>query len=152
MAIEVGKRTAPAHWASYLINGDASGFEYSNTPDDKAGDRDQAQCDAWTERLAKDGWRVISTEDEAEPTFTHSNDAGTLAGDVLTYILHREHEPESGYTHCACRDCFETVVSDDMRHPDMCDECEESGCEPDSECQRSDAYGVDDAIDTSDET
>jgi hypothetical protein len=42
--------------------------------------------------------------------------------------------PMSGYTHCACRDCMETVMSDDMAHPDLCSDCEEAGCEPDSEC------------------
>lgn len=41
----------------------------------------------------------------------------------------------SGYTHCACRDCFEIVVSNDMEQPDFCDECVEAGCESDSECQ-----------------
>jgi hypothetical protein len=41
---------------------------------------------------------------------------------------------ESGYTHCACRDCMNEVVSDDMAHPDLCSDCEEAGCEPDSEC------------------
>ncbi len=34
--------TAPSHWASYLINGDASGLE----PDEKTA------CDAWIEREA----------------------------------------------------------------------------------------------------
>lgn len=46
----------------------------------------------------------------------------------------------SGYTHCACRDCFEIVVSNDMSNPDMCSECEEAGCEEDAECKREDAY------------
>lgn len=49
----------------------------------------------------------------------------------------------SGYTYCACRDCFETVVSADINVPDFCDECEKSGCELDKECQREDAYGMD---------
>ena len=44
--------------------------------------------------------------------------------------------PTSGYTHCACRDCFETLVSNDMANPDMCDDCEAHQCEPDSECSR----------------
>lgn len=48
----------------------------------------------------------------------------------------------SGYTQCACRDCFEIVVSNDMAHPDFCEGCREAGCEPDQECQRPDAYGV----------
>ena len=42
----------------------------------------------------------------------------------------------SGYTHCACGGCFETVVSDDMDHPDLCDECTEAGCDSGStECR-----------------
>lgn len=43
---------------------------------------------------------------------------------------------ESGYTDCACRDCFEIAVSDDMAKPDLCNECEEAGCDADgkSEC------------------
>ncbi len=44
----------------------------------------------------------------------------------------------SGYTHCACRDCFEIVVSDDEDNPDFCDECQEAGCEHDEECSRED--------------
>ena len=46
----------------------------------------------------------------------------------------------SGYTHCACRDCFETVVSDEESRPDFCDDCETAGCEPDSECQALDTW------------
>ena len=38
----------------------------------------------------------------------------------------------SGYTHCACRDCFEIVVSDDTSKPDYCEDCIEAGC---NECQ-----------------
>lgn len=40
----------------------------------------------------------------------------------------------SGYTSCKCRDCMEIAVSDDMNNPDFCWECEETGCEKDSEC------------------
>ena len=42
----------------------------------------------------------------------------------------------SGYTDCACGGCFETVVSNDVARPDLCDDCLEAGCEgPDSlEC------------------
>jgi hypothetical protein len=64
---------------------------------------------------------------------------------------------ESGYAHCRCRDCGETIiVSDGKRHragtnkPEdaYCDGCLDSGC-PDyqgvdgmsQECQRVDAYG-----------
>lgn len=51
----------------------------------------------------------------------------------------------SGYTNCACRDCFDVTVSDDMDEPELCSECEEAGCdcEGGSECCRDDAYGCD---------
>ena len=48
---------------------------------------------------------------------------------------------QSGYTGCKCRDCFEIAISDDTDNPDMCWECEESGCDPDEECQAPGAYG-----------
>jgi len=43
----------------------------------------------------------------------------------------------SGYTSCACRDCFETAISNDVSSPDLCHECEEHGCDEDglSECE-----------------
>lgn len=88
MPIEVEKVTAPAQWAAYLINGDASGFDYYDTPSDDAGTRDREVCDAWCAELAKDGWRVTSVE--GEPHFAQDNDAGTLACDVLRYTLVRE--------------------------------------------------------------
>lgn len=46
----------------------------------------------------------------------------------------------SGYTQCACRDCFEIAISDDENVPAFCWECEEAGCEHDEECRREDAY------------
>ena len=49
----------------------------------------------------------------------------------------------SGYTECACPDCFDISISDDMRAPELCAECEEAGCDGDGECRRTDAYGVD---------
>src|SRR5262245_26186536 len=61
---------------------------------------------------------------------------------------------QSGYTPCACRDCFDTAISSDMRKPDLCHDCEQAGClkshskefatarPHERECQRSDAYGV----------
>ena len=57
---------------------------------------------------------------------------------------------KSGYTDCACRDCFDIAVSDDMSKPDLCSDCEEAGCDATgkSECERDDAYGgeeIDDA-------
>lgn len=54
----------------------------------------------------------------------------------------------SGYTHCACGDCFDVTVSADMSEPELCAACDEAGCEPSApgdatECQRPDAYGAD---------
>ena len=47
----------------------------------------------------------------------------------------------SGYTNCACRDCMEISISDDITKPEMCWECKEAGCEPGKECQAPGAYG-----------
>lgn len=47
----------------------------------------------------------------------------------------------SGYTDCACRDCFEITISNDTSKPEMCDACKEAGCEPDKECCAPGAYG-----------
>ena len=42
----------------------------------------------------------------------------------------------SGYTYCACRDCFNITVSSDMSKPELCSECEEHDCDGEgaSEC------------------
>lgn len=62
----------------------------------------------------------------------------------------------SGYTYCACRDCFDETVSSDDSKPELCELCEDAGCtayrepkhvEPattgtEYECQRGDAYGL----------
>lgn len=37
--------------------------------------------------------------------------------------------PKSGYTSCACRDCFEIAVSNDMENLAYCWACTEAGCE-----------------------
>jgi hypothetical protein len=62
----------PAYWASYLINGDASGLE----------EEDQRACDAWLAR--NPGGSCV---DCGESYFSHRNDAGTLAGDVAEYTF-----------------------------------------------------------------
>lgn len=83
--IEVGEEVGPAYWASALVNGDESGMDEREIP----------IMEAWVERLARDGWRVVSTKDDEEPWFTwnyrlHSGDyAGPAGGDVITYIVHR---------------------------------------------------------------
>lgn len=62
----------------------------------------------------------------------------------------------ASYHHCKCRDCFEIVcgsVDSDGYALDYCDDCEIAGCPEDeradghhdTECQRADAYGAEDA-------
>lgn len=67
----------PAFWASYLVNGDASGL----TADEKA------RADAW---LARESVRVVSTADDTE-WFTNALDiyapeCGYRAGSAITYL------------------------------------------------------------------
>ena len=58
----------------------------------------------------------------------------------------------SGYTHCACRDCFDDTISSNVRDPELCSMCEDSDCAREvdggGECQRDDAYGVHDHADS----
>ena len=68
----------PAYWASYLINGDASGLD----------DDEQAACDKWLSR--NPGAEIVDCS--SEQFFSHSNDAGTLPGDCLEYTA-IYHEP-----------------------------------------------------------
>ena len=91
---------------------------------------------------------VIIVEAEDEPGArlacyeTHNHIHGGPDGIWVKEILPEPPapEPSSGYTPCACRDCMDTVVSNDMGDPDMCSECEEAGCDRDGECLRADAY------------
>lgn len=61
----------------------------------------------------------------------------------------------SGYTDCACRDCMDVTVSSDTSNAELCEACQEAGCErwrttetsmstwygSSHDCQRDDAYG-----------
>jgi hypothetical protein len=49
----------------------------------------------------------------------------------------------SGYTSCACRDCFEIAISSNVDEPELCGDCEDAGCDPEgeSECCCESAYG-----------
>lgn len=53
----------------------------------------------------------------------------------------------SGYTHCACRDCFEIAISTYDDTPALCHECEDAGCdsEGESECQCDHEYTEDES-------
>lgn len=75
-ALEVHTYTAPSCWASYLINGDASGLD----------DEDIAKCDAWLESLPSQ-W-CVSCE---ELGFCHFHDArefAPCAADCAIYTFH----------------------------------------------------------------
>ena len=63
--------TLPMYWASYLVNGDASGLE----------DGEQEQIDTWLE-----GEGTLDFVDVGEPHFSHRNDATNLGGDVCDYV------------------------------------------------------------------
>ena len=73
----------PAYWASYLINGDASGIS----------DEDRAACDAFHKARnlpapvsCGDEGRNPETGESGEPWFAWHNDAGTLGGDVIDFV------------------------------------------------------------------
>ena len=74
--IETLEYTLPAYWASYLINGDASGLK----------DGEQAAIDAFISKESKP--RPIYFVDVGESYFARSNDANSLGGDVADYVAH----------------------------------------------------------------
>lgn len=65
--------TLPAYWASYLINGDASGID----------EDDKAAADAFIAKHNLPG--PVSCSEES--WFARSNDASRLGGDVLEYTF-----------------------------------------------------------------
>ena len=77
----------PAYWASYLINGDASGFDIANTPDNpNAGDDELATIDSFLQSEGEPNF-----VDCGEQYFSWTNDATTLGGDVCDYVAHVIH-------------------------------------------------------------
>ena len=77
--------TLPIYWASYLINGDATGFDIATTPEDpEAGTRDKQEIDNW---LASEGNPQFTGVSE-DTWFAHTNDATALGGDVATYTAY----------------------------------------------------------------
>lgn len=79
--------TAPAHWASYLINGDASSLDYYNTPTSDEGDKEIALADAFAKWI---GGNIVDCSEDT--FFSRYCDAPGVkyAGDMTTYtaILH----------------------------------------------------------------
>lgn len=66
--------TLPAYWASYLINGDASGLE----------DSDEEQIRAFMASHRDIGSCMDCSE---ESWFSHRNDANALGGDVCEFTF-----------------------------------------------------------------
>lgn len=69
----------PSYWASYLINGDASGLE----------DNEQEQIDTWVERQRKNLNTTLfsCTDCSEESAYSWRNDATNLGGDVCDYTF-----------------------------------------------------------------
>ena len=42
----------------------------------------------------------------------------------------------SGYTYCACQDCFDIAISGDEINWALCGDCEAAGCDGESDCCR----------------
>ena len=88
------KVTGPAHWASYFINGDASSFNYSNTPSNPdAGDKERAQADAFlkwacgTDDPKTHGEIVDCGEDTHFKWYHNACQFGVLACDCVEYTV-----------------------------------------------------------------
>jgi hypothetical protein len=84
--IETDTITLPAAWASALVNGDYTSFDYD---DDDAG---AARCEAAEAELAADGWSIADTV--GEPYFTWSyqlydGGADCSGGEVQDYTILR---------------------------------------------------------------
>jgi|HubBroStandDraft_4_1064222.scaffolds.fasta_scaffold00027_49 hypothetical protein len=78
---EIRKITGAAYWASYLINGDASGLE----PEEKA------LCDAWLERELCLEESIVDCEEESRFTWSYGlyTGADCRGGDVFEYTVLR---------------------------------------------------------------
>lgn len=76
----------------------------------------------------------------SDSEYNAASESDRKALDALAaYISHHIAAAPSGVRSCECRDCFEIIVG---IVGEMCDGCEEAGCEYGTECSRDDAYGV----------
>lgn len=72
--------TAPAAWASALVNGDFSGLDADES----------TACSRWKQRELSIGESVVSAVDDAEPRFTKSfrlYGGDAEGGDVIDYVV-----------------------------------------------------------------
>lgn len=80
---------APTYWESYLINRDATGFDYGNTGDDPTvGDRELAQAQAF-EAWVGNGKpvRFVSCEFIGFMAYHDARQFGVLACDCQEYTV-----------------------------------------------------------------
>ena len=74
--------------ASYYINGDATGYDYYNTPGDPAGDRLQANANAVIKAMRADYGPSARNVDCGQETFFDRPDYGMqLKGDCVEYTI-----------------------------------------------------------------
>lgn len=73
--------TAPSSWASYLVNGDASGLD----------DDEQAACDAWVDSLAPHTY-CVDAKDADFITWHDARQFAPYAADCQTYTFQNEGE------------------------------------------------------------
>lgn len=82
MTLQVETFKGSAYWASYLINGDASGLE----------PREIELCDAWRARIAP--FYIVSCDDESYFSWSYGLHTGgdCRGGDLLDYTGHAPSE------------------------------------------------------------
>lgn len=76
--IETMQATAPSAWASYLVNGDASGLE----------DDEQTACDAWVESLAP-FTACVAADDAGFIKWHDARNVCDYAADCQTYTFQK---------------------------------------------------------------
>lgn len=80
--IDVDTVTGPARWATYLVNGDESGFDFWGTA--SAGgdeDPDLVEARAFEHKLSRNGWRVVDVVEDSERIDGYQ--------EVVDYVIHR---------------------------------------------------------------
>lgn len=79
MKIEIEEFTLPAHWASFLVNGDDSGLERA----------DRQEIEEWERRVERRGWSFHCVDVSEDTFFARRNDANTLGATCARFTFHR---------------------------------------------------------------
>lgn len=75
----------PSHWASYLINGDATGFSLN----DDGGDAEIALIDQFVEEIEAEGALVDCSQESFFSKYHDAEPYGVLACDCLTFTFYK---------------------------------------------------------------